>query len=683
MKKYICIPLIFSFIFNINTFANDVKNENIKTTNQINKTTLNNNTFINNGAKYSIIDNNSVALESFNSSSAKNIVLPNLVEYKEKKYFLKEIKENAFSSINKVENITLNDSLEKINNNPFANLANLKNIKVSNNSINFISINGVLFTKNKEILIAYPNGKTEKTYTVPPNVSKIGYSAFKNNSTLENVYLNSFVTELNEYAFANTSKLNSVKDTMNLKKINNYAFSGSNINSISLSNHIEFLGSNVFENSNINNFTFPEKLTYVPESTFYNCKNLKYVTLTNKITTIKNSAFYDSSIENINVTSSVKEIQERAFANSKISYLPDTSNLETIGNEAFLNSSIKEIKLSDKFKSLGKNVFLSTNNLEKIDVSTGNTLFESYNSCLFTKDKKELLVVPANLNISKFLLPDNLGEINLLALLSNNNLESFEVSKDNEQFYTEDGILYSKDKKTLIKFPAAKKVENFAIPDIVENISQMAFYNAKNISGSFNIGSNIKVIDKSAFLNSSISNFSVSNNNYDFSSLDGILYNKDMSVLYYCPPNSNNKEYTLAPNLKTISPYAFTGCSLLSLKTNSNLTNIDNYAFWGATIGKIDLNYNLKNIGNYAFENSNIIRIEIPKTVETIGKNAFKNCKELTEISFLGNKIKSIGDNAFENCYSLTKINVPKSTINTYKNLIKNSKANLQNIKEI
>lgn len=680
MKKYISVSLAFALALSYNSyaFANNINNTNISQ-NISNKTVF----FENNGSKYSILSDNSVALESFSYNSEKNVVLPNTISYNGKNYFLKEIKENAFPSNNVIENITLNDSLEKINNNPFSNLSSLKNIKVSNNSINFLSINGVLFSKNKETLISYPNGKLEKSYAIPLNVLKIGNSAFKNNSILETVSLTPFVQEIKEYAFANTSNLIEVKSAVSVKKVGNFAFSGSSLKKIAFSNILESLGTNVFENSNIENFIFPEKILAVPEYTFYNCKNLKSVSLHNKLSNIKKSAFEGSSIPSINAFPSLVEIEENAFKNSSISYLNNANNLKILGNQAFVNSNLKEIFLPQDFTSLGDNVFLNTDYLEEITVYESNHFFESYNNSLFTKGKKELLFVPTNLNLKNFKLPDETSKINITSLFANNKLESFEVSKDNKYFSVIDGVLYSKDEKTLIKFPTLKKVENFVIPNTVEKIAPLAFENAENISGSFTIGQNVEEISKNAFYDSSISEFFVSNNNPYFSSLNGILYNKDMSVLYKCPPNSSRKDYVLSNKLKTISSYAFTNCKVGTVTTNDNLINIDDYAFFNATIDKITLNYNLKNIGNSAFENSNLIKIEIPFTVEKIGDNAFKDCTKLTEITFKCNNIKSIGNNSFENCDLLNKINIPKTTSNKFKDLLKNTKANVNYLKEV
>lgn len=58
--------------------------------------------------------------------------------------------------------------------NPLIGCENLKNIIVDAENLNYMSENGILFSKDKSKLISYPAGKTETQYLIPSSVKSIG-----------------------------------------------------------------------------------------------------------------------------------------------------------------------------------------------------------------------------------------------------------------------------------------------------------------------------------------------------------------------------------------------------------------------------------------------------------------------------------------------------------------------------
>lgn len=672
MKKYIYISLALLFSFNTPVFANI--NNNIVLNNKI----QNNVIFFYNGLKYSIIDENNVALEYFPTTNTKNITLPNSVLYNQKTYYLTEIKEDAFAKNNTIETINLNMSLKNININTFNNLTNLKNINVTNNSTTFTSINGVLFSKDKKTLIYYPNGKTETEYTIPPNVNIIGNSAFKNNNYLKKITFNSFVTEIEDYAFYGTKKLEEIKNITNVKKVGNYAFANSSIKNIIFSNTIQSLGTNIFENSKIENFSFPSSITSVPKYTFNNCKNLKNVNLNNNIKSIDEYAFSNSSITSITSFLGLTNIKEGAFYNSDLKEINNALNIKSIEKDAFKNTQLNKIYISGTTEIIGENAFENIKTLEIIQVEENNPYFESYNNCLYTKGKKELILIPSNTNEIIFEIPNETGKLNLDNLNFNKNLQAFQVNENNQYFSVIDGVLYSKDKKTLIKYPIGKEAQNFTIPNFVEKIEENAFKNTINLRNSLNIPSSIKEIGKDAFSNSNIESFIVNNNNQDFSSYDGILYNNDKSILLKCPPNVTGKTKTIAKETTTIAKDAFKNINIENIIFNEKLEIIEQNAFENFNTETITFNYGLKEIKQNAFYNSKIQKIIFPSTLEKIEQNAFKDCKNLYSITFKENNFKYIANNAFKNCDNISIINIPKGTYNSFNTLLKGLNINIK-----
>ena len=115
------------------------------------------------------------------------------------------------------------------------------------------------------------------------------------------------------------------------------------------------------------------------------------------------------------------------------------------------------------------------------------------------------------------------------------------------------------------------------------------------------------------------------------------------------------------PNIKSMSPYAFAGCTNLitvslgtlvtipeaAFKGCSNLANIGSFEFGAEVPDDNDIPLTVTSIGNSAFEGTKLSNIDL-NNVTSVGNRAFINCLNLSsldEVSALG----SIGENAFEN----------------------------------
>ena len=94
----------------------------------------------------------------------------------------------------------------------------IKNINVDANNTNFSSNNGIVFSKDKKKIVLYPQGKTEKAYTIPSTVEEICDSAFS-------------------YA-----QVESITISKSVKKFGNYVFSSTNIKSITIPSTVTEMG---------------------------------------------------------------------------------------------------------------------------------------------------------------------------------------------------------------------------------------------------------------------------------------------------------------------------------------------------------------------------------------------------------------------------------------------------------
>lgn len=126
----------------------------------------------------------------------------------------------------------------------------------------------------------------------------------------------------------------------------------------------------------------------------------------------------------------------------------------------------------------------------------------------------------------------------------------------------------------------------------------------------------------------SLTAINVAEGNETFASQDGILFSKDMTVLYDCPKGKALGDYTVPATVKTIGVRAFSDCHGLT---------------------SVTLPKGLTTIGEEAFDNTSLTEIEIPRSVTEIADAAFRKCYNLTDVYFKGNA-PALGENVFTGC---------------------------------
>ncbi len=173
---------------------------------------------------------------AFFQSSASEIVLPDSIkEVKSLAFYmcsslktvnlpegLALIDKEAFNGCSALESITIPASCETIGEDAFIDCSALKEFKVSGGGA-YKSEDGVIYSSDGSILVAYPAAKEDESFKAPSEVREIAVSAFYGASKLEKVNISSAVT-IGNYAFENCSVLESVKLSKDLEKIGECAF---------------------------------------------------------------------------------------------------------------------------------------------------------------------------------------------------------------------------------------------------------------------------------------------------------------------------------------------------------------------------------------------------------------------------------------------------------------------------
>ena len=113
----------------------------------------------------------------------------------------------AFSDCSGLTNITIPNSVVSIGFEAFSGCSGLTEINVLSGNINYSSKDGILFNKDKTILIKCPSGNKLNNYSIPNSVTSIGRSAFSGCSGLTNITIGNSVTSIADYAFYGCSGL--------------------------------------------------------------------------------------------------------------------------------------------------------------------------------------------------------------------------------------------------------------------------------------------------------------------------------------------------------------------------------------------------------------------------------------------------------------------------------------------
>ena len=133
-------------------------------------------------------------------SKLTSLIIPNSVT---------SIGNSAFSDCSSLTNVEIPSSVISIENFAFSNCSSLTSISVAADNSTYSSEGGVLFNKDKTILIQYPGGK-QGAYTIPNSVTYIGLGAFSGCGSLTTIEIPGSVTSIGNYAFVNCRNLKEV-----------------------------------------------------------------------------------------------------------------------------------------------------------------------------------------------------------------------------------------------------------------------------------------------------------------------------------------------------------------------------------------------------------------------------------------------------------------------------------------
>lgn len=330
------------------------------------------------------------------------------------------------------------------------------------------------------------------------------------------------------------------------------------------------------------------------------------------------------------------------------------------------------IKLPSNAVKIEGGAFAGCKSLKKLDIPA---------SCV----EVESMVVRGCDNLEEVNLSDAVQKFPGLAVYSSKNLMRINVGEGNQYFKSVDGVLFSRDGKTIVRYPEGKSDESYTIPEGVTIIGTEAFDYAK--IASIIIPNTVLSIESSAFEDCKniqtllIPNSVTSIGGSAFKGcdkLDNVTMSSEVSSIESFTFGSckNLRKFYIGAKVSSINKLAFYNCqSLQEFEVDENSSSFTTQSGILYTKDMQELvkcpmalyaeEYIVPNgvkvIRAEAFATcTNIKRFYLPETLTTIGECAFENC-EMASIR-IPQTVTSIGGSAFNKCNNLEFLVLPEGT---------------------
>lgn len=479
-----------------------------------------------------------------------------------------EIDAKAFRAVHP-EKITIPASVEYISaDNPFAPCMSVKEIVVDDKNENYCAVDGVLYSKDMKKLLFYPNKKSVKSFNIPDGVEEVGIAAISE-------------TELEEIT---------LPDSLSVIDRHSFSFNAS-LKSIDMSNtSIEYVDAMAFVNcTSLKEVLFSDSTVTIGLAAFLNCESLEEVTLPPALEEVLQSAFMGTALTEIKIPSSVANIGYNAFG-----YKDDENAVDDF------------LVIGDSGSAAQK---YATDTDDEYDYAND---FEFKSTEAIQAEEELKALNPIVSGDYEYSIQD--GEAMLLICAAMG--DTIEVPEEIDGYKVTS--IY---KNAFISVGAS----DIILPDTVKTIGENAFpQTLKSLTISANC---TEIAGDEPFLTClSLEEINVNEGgDGEYSSENGVLYNKDKTLLIAYPHQKSDKTFTPPETVRELQKSSFCYNEYLEEIDLSNVVTIGSYSFEACpSIKSVKLSKDLNFAGNGAFIGcTSLESIRVYDKIETIGEYAF------------------------------------------------------------
>lgn len=360
---------------------------------------------------------------------------------------------------------------------------------------------------------------------------------------------------------------------------------------------------------------------------------IKSLRIENGITGISDSAFsHLDNLSEVEIADSVMSIDEFAFAEcNKLQNIVIPTGVTSIGGYAFSNcEALESVVLSEGVTYVGDNLFDGCRNLRSVVLP--KTL-KNISNCMFGSCTALRSVdIPEGTEIIErlaFYRCIGLEKINISSSVNKIEDEAFpisgqlifEVDDKNQNFSSLDGVLFNKDKTEIIKYAKDKLQQKYKIPEEVTVMSSYAFMKCSELTDLY-IPVSVGGYGSPTFSGCGKLRITVDPNNPRLSSQDGVLYNKDKTILIRYA-NDIYPSFKIPDTVINIAWSAFSDCkNLMAIYVPESVKTIGAYV--------LDDGKDIYYAGNEE-QWSNIEKLSYNPITATIHYNWIENCFEILD----------------------------------------------------
>ena len=460
-------------------------------------------------------------------------------------------------------------------------------------------------------------------------------------NSITEVEVSSGMTYIGDYAFTRCSNLTDITIPKSITSIGDYAF---------------------YLCTGLSEIELPAELLSLGGSAFNGCSSLIEIEIPSGVTLIRYRTFYNcSSLETVGIPDSVTSIGQSAFAGcKKIRWIHIPPSVEIIDSDAFMNcSALASIIIPDGVEVISSMTFYGCEALARAEIPVSITAIQASAFSMCTS-LSEVYYDGSKGQWGKITIANGNGPLSTATV--HYAIETITGTCGNNLIWELDngtGMLTISGTGALEDFNNSDQqpwkdlrddIRFVVIEEGVTSLNWVLLYGLNHVT-TVTVPSTVSEIGQETLSGiGSLKSIIVAEDNPNYTSIDGVLYNKEGTTLISCPGGKINGSFTVLEGVTKIETSAFANCSgLTELVLPKTLVTVgDSFAGFAENLRSITVNPENKSfcsIDGVLFDKEidtlclypcgkTEPKYTVPDTVTSIGSNAFASASYLEEVVF-------------------------------------------------